>query len=150
MDNYIDIWFRINQIIFVVGLLSVLVLGCLGKGKTTIVVFVGTVLSGIILDFSLNYLIRASLASELSDYSFVIESDEDFDESKLLNALKNKKYVTINRTKPLRKSKVRIVVNDGEIELLIAEDSKNENTFWVYYPKYDYSRINSIGKLRIR
>ncbi len=58
--------------------------------------------------------------------------------------------MTINRTKPLRKSKVRIVVNNGEMELLIAEDSKNDNIFWIYYPKYDYSRINSIGKLRLR
>ncbi|QXX08841.1 hypothetical protein [Vibrio neptunius] len=150
MDNYIDIWFSINKIIFVLGLFSVFVLGCLGKGKATIVVFLGTVLSGITLDFSLKYHIRTTLASELSDYSFVIESDENFDESKLLYALKNKKYMTINRTKPLRKSKVRIVVNNGEMELLIAEDSKNDNIFWIYYPKYDYSRINSIGKLRLR
>ncbi|NOI28027.1 hypothetical protein [Vibrio coralliilyticus] len=150
MNNYIDIWFSLYQIVFLLGLFSVLVLGCLRKGEMTIVVFVGTVLSGIILDSSLNYHIRTKLASELSDYSFVIESNEDFDESKLLDALKNKNYVTINRTKPLTKNKVRIVVNNGEVELLIAEDSKNDNTFWVYYPKYRYSRANAIGKIRIR
>ncbi|WP_260320444.1 hypothetical protein [Vibrio crassostreae] len=50
----------------------------------------------------------------------------------------------------MSKSKVRIVINSGEVELLIAQDSKNEELFWVYYPKYRSSRLNPIGKVRIR
>lgn len=111
--------------------------------------FVGMILIVVVSDVFLKRQIRTVLAEEISDYSFVIESDVDFDESKLLDAIKNKKYVTINRTKPLTKSIVRFVVHNGEIELLIAEDSKNDNIFWVYYPKYSYSRVNDIGKVRI-
>ncbi|WP_246856959.1 hypothetical protein [Vibrio crassostreae] len=50
----------------------------------------------------------------------------------------------------MSKSKVRIVINSGEVELLTAQDSKNEELFWVYYPKYRFSRLNPIGKVRIR
>ena len=55
----------------------------------------------------------------------------------------------MNRTAPLSKSKVRIVTNTGEVELLIAQDPKNKELFWIYYPKYRFSRLNPIGKVRI-
>ncbi|NRF63702.1 MULTISPECIES: hypothetical protein [Vibrio] len=150
MDNYLDIWLSVTQIIFILCLLLLFWFGCMSKGKECISVFVGMVLIVIVSDTLLRQQIRTVLTEKISDYSFVIESDVDFDESKLLDAIKNKKYVTLYRTKPLTKNKVRIVVNNGEVELLIAEDSKNDNTFWVYYPKYRYSRVNAIGKVRIR
>lgn len=85
----------------------------------------------------------------MSASSFVIEAHEEFEASKLLDSLKNKKYVKMNRTAPLSKSKVRIVTNTGEVELLIAQDPKNKELFWIYYPKYRFSRLNPIGKVRI-
>ncbi len=150
MDNYLDIWFSVTAVVFVFSLLIALGVGCWGKSKKILIVFTGMVFLSGMLFFSQTYQIRTILAEELSNDSFVIESYVDFDESKLLDAIKNKKYVTTNRTRPLSKSRVRIVVHNGEIELFVAEDSKNKNVFWVYYPKYRYSRLNEIGKIRIR
>ncbi|EOX1767263.1 hypothetical protein ACPDME_003480 [Vibrio cholerae] len=150
MGNYLDIWFSVTAIVFVVCLFSALFVGFLGKNTKILVIFTGMAIISVMLFFSQKYQIRTLLSKELSAYSFVIESHEEFNESKLLDALKNRKYVTTHKARPLSKSKVRIVVNYGEIELLLAEDSKNSSLFWVYYPKYRYSRLNPIGKVHIR
>ncbi|MFN3018307.1 hypothetical protein ACK1CN_20340 [Vibrio coralliilyticus] len=150
MDNYIDIWFLVTAAVFALSVLSALGIGCWGKSNPALFGLTGGAFLSGILFFSQTYQIRTILAEELHPSSFVIESDADIGDTQLLDALTHKRYVTTNRTRPLSKRKVRIAGKHGEIELLVAEDSDNRHIFWVYYPKYRYSRINEIGKIRLR
>ena len=101
------------------------------------------------LFLSQKYTIRDLLSDRLVEDSFVISSIEEVDETSLLNALKNMEYLDIYRTKPTVKNKVRIVARDGELQLILAKDSVHDDVYWVYYPKYRFSRINDIGKIRL-
>ena len=150
MGDYLDIWFTVTSLVFIVSLLSALFVGVWRKNIKALILLSGVAAISIVLFLSQKYQIRKILAEELSVSSFVVEAHEEFEESKLLDSLRSSNYVTMNRTKPLSKSKVRIVINSGEVELLIAQDSKNEDLFWIYYPKYRFSRLNPVGKVRIR
>lgn len=149
MGNYLDIWFTVTALVFIVSLLSAMFVGVWHKNGKALILLIGVAFISIVLFFSQKYQIRWLLSEELSASSFVTEAHEEFEVSKLLDSLKNKKYVEMNKTDPLSKSKVRIVTNTGEVELLIAQDSKSKALFWIYYPRYRFSRLNPIGKVRI-
>ncbi|MDX1302778.1 hypothetical protein [Photobacterium sp.] len=100
--------------------------------------------------FLLEYLIKNEVSELINENSFVIESYEGFDNTMLLKALKNKQYVSTHKTRSLEKRSIRVVVRSGEFELQVAQDSKNPYLYWIYYPKYRYSRENELGKVRIK
>ena len=119
------------------------------KNQVMIVLFLLMFISFFSL-FIMRHMIRNEVSEHLDEYSFIISSSMDVDEQKLISALKKQRYITTNRTRPEKINTLRIVINLGEIELWIAEDSDNSDICWVYYPKYLYSRSNEIGKIRIR
>ncbi|WP_274016200.1 hypothetical protein AB2S62_19760 [Vibrio sp. NTOU-M3] len=100
--------------------------------------------------FLLSYLIKNEVSNLISEGSFVVGTYEGFDNEMLLNALKNKQYVSTHKTRPLERSNIRIIVHLGELELQVAQDSKYPYLYWVYYPKYRYSSGNELGKVRIK
>ncbi|WP_273859525.1 hypothetical protein [Photobacterium sp. GSS17] len=103
--------------------------------------------------FSLLFLkrmIRNELSEQLSEYSFIVGTTLEFDEKRLISALKNQIYISTNKTRPVDRTTLRIVINSGELELWISRDSDNPNIYWIYHPKYLYSRSNEIGKIQVR
>ncbi|MBV1839140.1 hypothetical protein [Photobacterium ganghwense] len=103
--------------------------------------------------FSLLFLkrmIRNELSEQLSEYSFIVGTTLEFDEKRLISALKNQIYISTNKTRPVDRTTLRIVIHSGELELWISRDSDNPNIYWIYHPKYLYSRSNEIGKIQVR
>ncbi|EKM6953950.1 hypothetical protein PVB89_004586 [Vibrio parahaemolyticus] len=144
-----DIWFVVTAVSIVVSLFTTFFVLLADYKLKVSIIWVSLTFSSILLFLLQEFIIRGLVSDKLTDHSFVIESDMEIDESELLSALKNEEYINVYRTKPLMKSKVRIVVNYGEIELFLAKDSVHKNVYWVYYPKYRYSSINEIGKIQL-
>ncbi|MFS1945907.1 hypothetical protein BCU64_001085 [Vibrio lentus] len=144
-----DVWFLVTAISFVVCLIVTLVSLVTNVGFKVTLSWSCLALLSVTLFLSQKYTIRDLLSDRLVEESFVISSNEEVNKLSLLRALKNKQYVDINRTKPTVKNKVRIVARDGEVELILAKDSVHEDIYWVYYPKYRFSRINDIGKIKL-
>ena len=97
----------------------------------------------------LKHKITNELSELISEDSFVVETYEDFDNELFLKALKGKQFVYTHRTRPLEKSSIHIVNHQGKVELKVAQDSNYPYLYWVYYPKYRYSSINELGKVRV-
>ena len=144
-----DVWFLVTAISFVVCLIATLVSLVTNVRFKVTLSWSCLALLCVTLFLSQKYTIRDLLSDRLVEDSFVISSIEEVDETSLLNALKNMEYLDIYRTKPTVKNKVRIVARDGELQLILAKDSVHDDVYWVYYPKYRFSRINDIGKIRL-
>ncbi len=104
--------------------------------------------------FALEYLLKNKIRNEVSEligeHSFVIETFDDFDNEMFIKAIKSKRFVHTHKTHPLEKRSLRIVGHREVVVLQVAQDSKNPKLYWVYYPKYRYSNINELGKVRIQ
>ncbi|WP_286298606.1 hypothetical protein [Vibrio apostichopi] len=144
-----DVWFLVTAISFVVCLIATLVSLVTNVRFKVTLSWSCLALLTVTLFLSQKYTIRDLLSDRLVEDSFVISSIEEVDEASLLSALKNKEYLDIYRTKPTVKNKVRIIARDGELQLILAKDSVHDDVYWVYYPKYRFSRINDIGKIRL-
>lgn len=144
-----DIWFVVTAVSFIVSLFATFSVSLAHARLKVILFWFALTFSSWILFSIQEYMIRNLVSDSLTEQSFVIGLEKDIDESRLLNALKNKEYINIYRTQPMVKHKVRIVVNLGEVELLLAKDSVNQNVYWVYYPKYLFSSMNDIGKIQL-
>ncbi|PML76085.1 hypothetical protein [Enterovibrio norvegicus] len=153
MADFFDTW--ISMVFFIVIALVILTL-TLAITKSTRKKWI--MLSSIILTasfsisslFLLEFLIKDEVSGLIDENSLVIEMPSGIDEGLLLHSLKNNKYVTTHKTHPLEKSVVRILTNSRELKLQVAQDSKYPYLYWVYYPKYRYSRLNEIGKVRVQ
>ncbi|HCG6765693.1 hypothetical protein [Vibrio parahaemolyticus] len=106
-------------------------------------------LSLLVLEHLLKNKITNEVSELISEDSYVVETYEDFDNELFLKALKSKQFVYTHRTRPLEKSSIHIVNHQGEVKLQVAQDSKYPHLYWVYYPKYRYSSVNELGKVRV-
>ena len=57
-------------------------------------------------------------------------------------------FIPAHHSYPIKKFKFKIKDKDGELELLIGQDSQNKNEYWIFYPKYRHTGANELGRIR--
>lgn len=119
------------------------------RGGVVIVFFCTAAFSFLSL-FVLEHKITNEISELINEDSFVVETYEGFDNELFLKALKSKRFVYTYRTRPLEKRNIHIVNHQEEVKLQVAQDSKYPHLYWVFYPKYRYSSLNELGKIRIK
>ncbi|USH04364.1 hypothetical protein K6Q96_21750 [Grimontia kaedaensis] len=124
------------------------------KRKNVLIILCSIVAFSSLSFFVLEHLQEKKIKNEISDLisedSVVAEIYEEFDNELFLKALKNQRFVHTNKTRPLEKMSIHIVNAKGEVKLQVAQDSKYPYLYWVYYPKYQYSSVNELGKVRVK
>ncbi|MER2496201.1 hypothetical protein [Vibrio neptunius] len=119
------------------------------RGKVVIALFCISAASFMSI-FLLDYFIKKEVSELITADSVIVESQENFNTAMFLRALRNKQYITTHRTKPLERSVLLIDTHLGQLELEVAQDSEHPHLYWVYYPKYRYSHLNELGKVRVK
>ncbi len=67
---------------------------------------------------------------------------------RLLKELENIRWAGGHNSHPMESYNVQIKGNGTVFEIWLRRDSKRKNEFWVFYPKYYNTRLNSFARLK--
>jgi len=94
-------------------------------------------------------LVRSELHEKLGGEIISVVSQRGVDKAKVLHNLKDMSSPKYNNTHPLERFMFKVKTAEEEIYLELARDSNDNEVYWVYYPKYYYSGINDVGKIKL-
>lgn len=66
----------------------------------------------------------------------------------IINKLKKVSPITAHHTHALERFHIEVKSKNKSIRFEVGRDSKRTNEYWVFYPKYRYTRKNEIGRIR--
>ena len=94
-------------------------------------------------------LVRSELHEKLGGEIISVVSQRGVDKAKVLQSLKDMSSPKHNNTHSLERFMFKVKTAEEEIYLELAKDSNDNEVYWVYYPKYYYSGINDVGKIKL-
>ena len=68
------------------------------------------------------------------------------DKAAWLFALKSTRYKSAQHSHPTEKIDCEINFDDEKLRLWIAQDSYDDEEYWVFFPEYYYTQHNEIGR----
>jgi hypothetical protein len=68
--------------------------------------------------------------------------------AQVLQALKSLAWITPHHSNPTKRIDVEITHGSSRILLALARDSGDPREYWVFFPKYYFTRYNETGRIR--
>ena len=71
------------------------------------------------------------------------------DRDKVLDMIQNmdNSFFQAHHSHPTKRIKITVERQEGVLELELGQDSERPKEFWVFYPKYDHTRVNKIARI---
>ena len=117
--------------------------------KSAVVFVGGVVLIGLIA-LSATTLSRREVLKFISDahaLNVYVNSQPAPNSDEIVAALKTLQPVAAHHSHPTRRIKVELHSDNGVVTIECGRDSANPEEYWVFYPKYDVTSSNEIGRI---
>lgn len=163
MMHFLDIALTISSVLLVIALLITIPVGLawkLSKPENTelkwiaITCFSITFGLGFLL-FSLNITLKSLARTEVEkiiqsipDHSLTTVNGKLVNSSEILAELRKIKWVAAHNSHPTERFVVLIHDINLVFEIWLERDSARNSEFWVFYPKYRHTRLNSFARIK--
>ena len=114
------------------------------------VVFVGAALLTILLALSVTSRSRREVLEFISNAQALkvyVNSEPAPNAEEIVAALKTLQPVAAHHSHPTKRIKIELHSDNGVVRIECGRDSANAEEYWVFYPKYDSTSSNEIGRI---
>jgi hypothetical protein len=114
-------------------------------------------LSSLVIWLTASFVLEENVQGELQQIATVYSSQRDQvyvndtllpEPLPLIRELSRFKYITPHNSSPGESATVRIILNGKETKVILRRDSQRKDEYWVYYPLYESTRNEEVGRLR--